>query len=207
MTTAFLSRVGWRAPPEALDANGWTALHHAVSASRDNDNDMTIVEELVAAMTPEQVSLRTTLGRPPGWTALHMAANGVGLVRPQICKILLRGRADPTVHLNLSCIGCRCSLIPLRDVPACQLLPTLFVLVVGHHGLLFALILTHHLRCWTRKAPRPCTAQLAPALSRTSPPCSTRAASTSTPKTSEARHCYSSEFSLLMTQQEKILKL
>ncbi len=58
-----------------------------------------LVRELLAFMDPGTVSLAARIGRPAGWTALRMAANGVDALgqRPAILCALLDARADASV--------------------------------------------------------------------------------------------------------------
>jgi hypothetical protein len=58
-----------------------------------------VVRGLVPMMYKNRLEAKTTGGRPKGWTALHMAANGSDreMVRSQLCELLLQHGVDVDV--------------------------------------------------------------------------------------------------------------
>ena len=77
------------------DEEGWSALHHAVRLSAMEERAAGLVEELLPLLSTDTISVATRVGRPTGWTALHMAANGPGCCRQRILSSLLHAFADP----------------------------------------------------------------------------------------------------------------
>ena len=77
------------------DEEGWSALHFAVQLSAMEERAAGLVEELLPLLSSDTISVATRVGRPTGWTALHMAANGPGCGRQRILSSLLHAFADP----------------------------------------------------------------------------------------------------------------
>ena len=100
--TGFWLHLGGWHPNErganTFDVTGWLALHYALQATVYWSKAEAIVRQLIPMMTLERLQAKTTGGRPKGYTALHMAANGSDklMVRAQLCQLLL----DRRVHVD-----------------------------------------------------------------------------------------------------------
>jgi hypothetical protein len=81
------------------DVHGWLPLHHAIQATVYWSQAHKVVRGLVPMMKKDRLGAKTTSGRPKGWTALHMAANGSDreMVRSHLCELLLQHGVDVDV--------------------------------------------------------------------------------------------------------------
>ena len=79
-----------------VDENGWMPLHHAIQAMVHWEWAYKVVIGLIRRMDTEGLRTKTTGGRPAGWSALHMCANGsdVGHDRAHMVTLLLEGKAE-----------------------------------------------------------------------------------------------------------------
>lgn len=75
---------------DATDADGFTPLHHAIQATVYWSKAHDVVEGLVPIMTASRLRAKTTGGRPSGYTAMHLAANGSDrlMIRHKIVRLL-----------------------------------------------------------------------------------------------------------------------
>ena len=89
-------RLGGYRSPEQTDENGWTALHHATQATVFWDLAHRTCRGLIAMMRPYWLRAKTWGGRPKGYSALHMAANGsdIMLERGNLVRLLIDSDAD-----------------------------------------------------------------------------------------------------------------
>ena len=71
----WLEMAGFQEAQE-FDNDGWTALHHACQAMAYWGKAYLVVEGLVHRMSPWWLCAKTWGGKPSGWSALHMLANG-----------------------------------------------------------------------------------------------------------------------------------
>ena len=94
--------VSWEGA-NTCDVNGWLPLHYAMQATVYWSQAHKVVRGLVPMMYTKRLQAKTTGGRPKGWTALHMGANGSDreTVRSQLCELLLEYGVDVDVPDDL----------------------------------------------------------------------------------------------------------
>ena len=80
----------------AEDKDGWLALHHAIQATVHWSNGIAACRGLIAMMSTNRLGAKTRAGRPSGYTALHLAANGSDKLfqRASIVELLLERAAE-----------------------------------------------------------------------------------------------------------------
>ena len=80
----------------AEDKDGWLALHHAIQATVHWSNGIAACRGLIAMMSTDRLRAKTRAGRPSGYTALHLAANGSDKLfqRASIVELLLERGAE-----------------------------------------------------------------------------------------------------------------
>ena len=81
---------------EAEDKDGWLALHHCIQATVHWSYGIAACRGLIEMMSPDRLRAKTRAGRPPGYTALHLAANGSDKIfgRASLVKRLLERGAE-----------------------------------------------------------------------------------------------------------------
>ena len=72
----FWLRLGGYTRANEMDKNSWTPLHHAIQATVYWKTAARVCRGLIWQMSAKWLRAKTESGRPLGWTALHMAANG-----------------------------------------------------------------------------------------------------------------------------------
>ena len=87
--------IGGYGGAEEFDDDDWTPLHHAMQATVHWEYAHEIVVALIDKMGEGWLRAKTGGGRPEGWTALHMCANGsdVALMRATLARRLVEARA------------------------------------------------------------------------------------------------------------------
>ena len=88
--------------PSQLDANGFSALHHACDASSYSWRAAKAAVELIPRTPPDIINIATTVkkeGWPGGYTVLHLAAAGSDRYRRRrrIVELLIQAKADINV--------------------------------------------------------------------------------------------------------------
>ena len=83
-------------PNSEVDAQGWTALHHAITATVCWVQAHNVAKGLLAQMTPEWICKKTGAGRPANYAALTLCANGCaqGSGRVELCRLLIDAKAE-----------------------------------------------------------------------------------------------------------------
>ena len=102
---------------ETTDKDGWLALHHAIQTSVHWSYGIKTSCGIIEMMSIERLQAKTRAGRPAGWTAMHLAANGSDKLRlrAKVVELLLSKRVDANpcrrcarhVSLFADCFG-RC---------------------------------------------------------------------------------------------------
>ena len=82
--------------PEHLDANNWSALHHALDAASYSCRALCAAIELMPLTPHHVINAKTTGSRPSGYTCLHLACDGSdeAFQRKSLVATLLDLRAD-----------------------------------------------------------------------------------------------------------------
>jgi hypothetical protein len=112
----FWLRLGGFSSAVVADDEGWTALHHAMQTTVHWKKAYRVVRGLLPQMDRQWLRAKTSGGRPQGWTALHLAANGsdVMLKRSHLIALLIEHEADVncrdekgrTPFLHAAATGC-----------------------------------------------------------------------------------------------------
>ena len=84
---------------EAEDKDGWLALHHAIQSTVHWTYGIKAARGLIEMMPIERLRAKTRAGRPAGYTAMHLAANGSDSLRMRwtLVDLLLQKRVSPNV--------------------------------------------------------------------------------------------------------------
>ena len=87
-------------PHAEVDAQGWTALHHAITATVCWVQAHNVAKGLLAQMKPEWICKKTEAGRPADYAALNLCANGcaLGSGRVELCRLLIDAKAEARAY-------------------------------------------------------------------------------------------------------------
>ena len=98
-TGFWLNLGGWEVHERGsntFDVDGWLPLHYTLQATVYWSKAADICRTLIKMMDITRLRAKTTGGRPSGYTALHMAANGSDrlMARADLCQRLLNRKVD-----------------------------------------------------------------------------------------------------------------